>query len=77
MEVKVRVKKADIEKCETQLDLIELVSGEWLKQYHPLKRKEHELNIRNYVKSERRNKARMYWNVAKEPSKIVFQMVPR
>lgn len=38
MEVKVRVKKADLEKCETQLDVIELVSGEWLKQ-HPFKRK--------------------------------------
>ena len=38
MEVKVRVKKADLEKCETQLDLIELVSGEWLKQHLPLKR---------------------------------------
>ena len=38
MEVKVRVKKADLEKCETQLDFIELVSGEWLKQ-HPFKRK--------------------------------------
>lgn len=38
MEVKVRVKKADLEKCETQLDFIERVSGEWLKQ-HPLKRK--------------------------------------
>ena len=39
MEVKVRVKKADLEKCETQLDVIELVSGEWLKQHHPFKRK--------------------------------------
>jgi hypothetical protein len=38
MEVKVIVKKADLEKCETQLDFIELVSGEWLKQ-HPFKRK--------------------------------------
>ena len=35
MEVKVRVKKADLEKCETQLDVIELVSGEWLKQHPP------------------------------------------
>ena len=31
MKVKVRVRKADLEKCETQLDFIELVSGEWLK----------------------------------------------
>ena len=38
MKVKVRVKKADLEKCETQLDVIELVCGEWLKQ-HPFKRK--------------------------------------
>ena len=37
MEVKVRVKKADLEKCKTQLDVIELVSGEWLKQ-HPFKK---------------------------------------
>ena len=39
MEEKVRVKKADLEKCETQLDFIELVSREWLKQHHPFKRK--------------------------------------
>lgn len=39
VKVKVRVKKADLEKCETQLDVIELVSGEWLKQHHPPKRK--------------------------------------
>jgi hypothetical protein len=38
MKVKVKVKKADLEKCETQLDFIELVSSEWLKQ-HPFKRK--------------------------------------
>ena len=37
MKVKVKVKKADLEKCETQLDFIELVSGEWLKQ-HPQKK---------------------------------------
>ena len=36
MEVKVRVKKADLEKCNDTLDVIELVSGEWLKQ-HPFK----------------------------------------
>jgi len=47
MKVKVRVKKADLEKCETQLDLIELVSGEWLKQHHPFKRKKHKLNPSN------------------------------
>ena len=35
VKVKVRVKKADLEKCETRLDLIELVSGEWLKQHSP------------------------------------------
>ena len=39
MEVKVRVKKADLEKCKDMLDFIELVSGEWLKQHHPFKRK--------------------------------------
>ena len=39
MEVTVRVKKAELEKCETLLDVIELVSGEWLKQHHPPKRK--------------------------------------
>ena len=32
MKVTVRVKKADLEKCETQLDFIELVSGEYMKQ---------------------------------------------
>ena len=39
MEVKVRVKKADLEKCKDMLDFIELVSGECLKQHHPFKRK--------------------------------------
>lgn len=39
MEVKVRVKKADLEKCKDKIDFIQLVSGEWLKQHHPFRRK--------------------------------------
>ena len=39
MEETVRVKKSDLDKCETLLDVIELASGEWLKQHHPPKRK--------------------------------------
>ena len=39
MEVKVKVKKSDLEKCKDMLDVIELVSGEWLKQHHSFKSK--------------------------------------
>ena len=39
LKVKVRVKKADLEKCKDKIDFIELVSGEWLKQHLPFKRK--------------------------------------
>ena len=39
MKVKVRVKKADLAKCKDMLDVIELVSGEWLKQHFGKRKK--------------------------------------